>query len=147
AATCPLTIRDLSSGDVRATRRGEPRMEIGEARTARRVNVDPRAGLEIEFVLGERQIQCRVLDLSEQALRAEYPSDAPDLPAGLWLANVAVRNGDCAPIHLRVLTLEESTVDAEGRKAIRLSASDEQARAGLWTLMDRLRAGQLGPGP
>ncbi|HEX6210081.1 MAG TPA: phosphotransferase, partial [Methylomirabilota bacterium] len=84
---------------------------------------------------------------SEQALRAEYPPDAPDLPAGLWLANVAVRNGDGAPIHLRVLTLEESAVDAAGRKTIRLSASDEQARAGLWTLMDRLRAGQLGPGP
>jgi hydroxymethylglutaryl-CoA reductase (NADPH) len=113
-------------------------------------NPDPRAqsdgGLSLEFVLGDDTVSCRILELEEWRVRVDYPGTAPAVSAGQWLANLAVV-GAGAPVSLRVLTVTDAALDDAGRCVVALLATDEQARAGLWTVVDRLRSGQLGPGP
>jgi NADP-dependent 3-hydroxy-3-methylglutaryl-CoA reductase len=109
------------------------------------VTVDPKVRLELEFVLGDEPVRCQVLELTECSLMALYPPQAPDLPPGQWLASLSIESPDWQPVRLRVLTLEDTILDAEGRRVILMTTADEQARAGLWTVMDRLSSGQLGP--
>ena len=122
-------------------------MEVGDQRVNRRVAVDANARLELGFVLGEEPILSRIVDLSEYGLTTEYPPYAPVLPAGQWLANLAIHSVDAPPVPVRVLVVSQMTVDGQGRRVMRLTSNDEQTRAALWTVMDRISSGQLGPGP
>ncbi len=120
-------------------------MESAGDPVQKRITLDPDAGLELEFVLGDEPIRCRILELGEDGLSADYPAKAPDLPAGQWLASLAIHSPEWPPIQLRVLSVSGTIVDAQARRILELSASDEQARGGLWTVMDRIVSGQLGP--
>ena len=122
-------------------------MGVGDHRVNSGITVEPDVRLALEFVLGDAPVVCPVVNLNEFQLKAEYPATAPELPPGQWLANLAIHRPGSAPVHLRVLTLVETSVDARGRRMIQLAAHDEQARAGLWTVVDRIRSGQLGPDP
>lgn len=118
-------------------------MTPADRRVNRRLTIDSDVRLEIEFLLGDAVWRARVLDLSECAIRAEYPTDAPFIPAGQWLAHVVVHRPDADPLALRVLTVAD--ISREHGRTLRLTTADEQTRAGLWLTMDSLRTGELGP--
>jgi NADP-dependent 3-hydroxy-3-methylglutaryl-CoA reductase len=115
-----------------------------ERRQHRRARFDSDSPLLVEFVLESNDIRGRVRDLSPAGLCAVLPPSTPILRRGTWLGNVLIIPRDREPYHLRVVVVEECRVDDDGNRILRLTATDEQARAGLWLMLDRILSGRLG---
>jgi hydroxymethylglutaryl-CoA reductase (NADPH) len=118
-------------------------MAFSERRKNKRISLPLEEGIELEFVLNDDAIRCPILDISEHGLSISYPDTAPDLAAGYWLGNVIVHRDTAAPLQLRVLAVVDSRIENE-RRILRLLATDDHARAGLWLLMDWLSVRRLG---
>src|SRR5262245_9680386 len=136
---------DLSDTAAASTTPHHPAGTFVERRRNKRVTVHENAPLDLTFVIDQEEIRSRVRDLSEDGLSVEYPASAPDLRGGLWLANVMLHRQAANPLQLRTLITSTCRVDQQGCRVLRLYATDQQARAGLWTAMDWLPCGQFGP--
>jgi len=136
---------DLSDTAAASPTLHNPAATFVERRRNKRVTVHANAPLDLTFVIDREEIRSRVRDLSEDGLSVEYPAAAPDLPGGLWLANVLLHRQAANPLQLRTLVTSTCRVDQHGCRVLRLYANDQQARAGLWTAMDWLTFGQFGP--
>ena len=79
---------DLSDTAAASPTLHNPAATFVERRRKKRVTAHANAPLDLTFVIDQEEIRSRVRDLSEDGLSVEYPAAAPDLPGGLWLANV-----------------------------------------------------------
>jgi NADP-dependent 3-hydroxy-3-methylglutaryl-CoA reductase len=118
----------------------------GERRQHRRLTFGAESPHRVELALDDRTVQGRLHDLSNAGLCMVLPPGAPAPAAGAWLGNVVLIPAGFDPYHLRVLTVEQCSTDDTGQRVVRLTASDEQARAGLWLIMERLSRAALTSG-
>ena len=119
-------------------------MAFVERRKNKRIAVKPDAAVELEFVLNDASIRSHVRDLSEEGMSIEYPYTAPYLVPGQWLGNVVLHRPGGGAQQLRVMAVADNQVNVPGPRVLRLTASDEQAKAGLWLAMDSLAFGHFG---
>ena len=117
-------------------------MEETERRQHRRVTLEGESPLLVEMVLESDTIRGRVRDLSPAGLCVVLPPGLA-VPSGAWLGNVVLIPRDREPYHLRVVAVEDCRTDDDGNRVLRLTATDEQARAGLWLMLDRILSGGL----
>jgi len=119
-------------------------VEQTERRQHRRATFEGESPLLVEMVLESDTIRGRVRDLSPAGLCVLLPPGLA-ISSGAWLGNVVLIPRDREPYHLRVVTVEDCRTDDEGNRVLRLTATDEQARAGLWLMLDRMLSGVLAP--
>lgn len=120
-------------------------MDQEERRENRRLSFGADSPHFVELALDADTVRGHVRDLSHAGLCIVLPPGTRALAPGAWLGNVMLVPSGGKPYHLGVVAVEECSTDEAGHRVVRLSATDEQSRAGLWLIMDRISSGALGP--